>query len=116
MARADTKEGCTQFKGCFDLDRDVITAVPEAQCIDNNICDPDQFEWRSVLKWQQGVWTPRFLVRALRDLLCSSFSKSGYSCVREHLHIIDASFACIFTRIVVVTLQNWVMSLLLIGT
>jgi hypothetical protein len=58
VARAETEAQCTQFKGCFHTIRGYITAVPENHCKDHTKCSEDDHEWRDVLDWRGGVWTP----------------------------------------------------------
>jgi hypothetical protein len=56
VKRAETQAECTRFKGCFDENMGFNTAVSQAPCTNRDICDPDQYEWKSVLEWTPGVW------------------------------------------------------------
>lgn len=42
----------------------INTAVDEAQCRNPDVCDPDQYQWKNVLSWKNGVWYPSQMVTA----------------------------------------------------
>ncbi|KAJ1467088.1 hypothetical protein T484DRAFT_1859849 [Baffinella frigidus] len=62
VSRAETEGECTRWKGCFHTTNHYITAIPEAPCKDEQKCSVEDYEWRDVLDWRSGVWTPSAMV------------------------------------------------------
>ncbi|KAJ1491876.1 hypothetical protein T484DRAFT_3066423 [Baffinella frigidus] len=62
VSRAETLAECTRWKGCFHTTNHYITAISEGPCKDDQKCSVEDYEWRDVLDWRSGVWTPSTMV------------------------------------------------------
>jgi len=104
VRRAETREQCLRFQGCFDEDMNINTAVDRAQCTNSDVCDPDQYEWKTVLSWTDAVWYMHMYMHAcmhtsIHTCMHACTHLSIHACMHAYIHTYIHTYihACMHT-------------------